>query len=199
LLGELYDNLIVLNAHPERQEQFVRGIQRDKSIEWGTDLSAILVQFYLKRSLEKARECADALCEAALEGIPPGELARSLGENGNSVKSLATRFAARSKESVQTTSKRCKIELLCSEKQWKRLQEDDLATSQRLIVERRDKGQFELIKAMDFKPKSKGNGQEQVTTGGPEKPRTKGNGQAETMRTTKGKRRTEATHQYRDR
>jgi len=145
LLGYLYDKLIELNAHPEKQDQFVRVLQKDRTIEWGADLSTLLVQFYLKRSEERY---AHALCGAALKAIPYGGLARALGENTNSVNALATQFAERPKKPVRKTPKPCKLELLCSEKQWQRFQADDLAPSQRLTVERSDNGQLELIKAV---------------------------------------------------
>jgi len=52
---------------------------------------------------------------------------------------------------------------------------------QRLIVQRGDDHQFELINATDFKGRAKGDGQGQPATAGPRKPQLKNDGQAKVI------------------
>jgi hypothetical protein len=63
LLGDLYDKLVDLNAHREKQPPFVRMLQKEATIEWGVDFSLLLVQFYMKRPEAKATLRASALLE----------------------------------------------------------------------------------------------------------------------------------------
>jgi hypothetical protein len=149
LLGDLYDKLIELSAHPEKQPPFVRMLHKETTIEWGVDFSSLLVQFYMKRP--KATLRASALCGAALKGISAGGFASALGKYGISVNALATEFTRHLQVPVHKALKPYRIEVSCSDSQWKRLQKDDLVPMQRLIVQRGDDRQFALINALDFK------------------------------------------------
>ena len=141
LLGKLYDKLIDLFSGPEKQNQFVREHKKDKTIEWGVDLSSMLVQIYMKQS----EAYANALCGAALEGIPSGGLAKALGEDWSNVKTLAALFTERPIEPIPKAPKLCKIEVLCSEEQLKRLNKRS-EPNLRFFVQRRPEaeGKFEL-------------------------------------------------------
>jgi hypothetical protein len=151
LVSDLYDKLIELSAYPEKQAEFVHKLQKRRAIEWGFDFSSLIVQYYMKRSGERAKPFAYAVCGAALEGIPAGELASKLGKYGISVDALATQFTRHLEKPVHKALKPCRIEVSCSDSQWKRLQKDDLVPMQRLIVQRGDDHQFALINAFDFK------------------------------------------------
>ena len=88
---------------------------------------------------------ANALCGAALKGIPLGGLAKALGEDWNNVKTLAALFTERPIEPIPKAPKLCKIEVLCSEEQLKRLNKRS-EPNLRFFVQRRPEaeGKFEL-------------------------------------------------------
>jgi hypothetical protein len=151
LVSDLYDKLSELSAHPEKQAEFIHKLQKRQTIEWGFDFSSLIAQYYMKRSGERARRYAYAVCGAALKGIPAGGLASALGKYGISVNALATQFTRHLQVPVRKALKPYTIEVSCSVRQWKRLQKDDLVPMQRLIVQRGDDHKFELINALDFK------------------------------------------------
>ena len=76
--------------------------------------------------------------------------------------------------SVQKSAPAVKIEVHLSDKQWKKFVEDD-APKMRLIVERKDDGQFKLTRRSAVKPKAKVSGQAQ--------PQPKRNGHGKTSPT----------------
>jgi|SRR6516162_4463574 hypothetical protein len=147
LVGDLYDKLIELSAHPEKQAKFVRKLQKRQTIEWGFDLSSLIAQYYMKQSEKKARRYAHALCEAALQGIPAGGLATALGKNGNGVNAMAGQFTG-PKAPVHKALKPCKIDVFCSEDQFKRVHKLP-GPKLRFFVQRRPGGQFELDRSLD--------------------------------------------------
>ena len=138
-LSDLYDKLIFLVAYPEKKQKFERRSQGDETIDSGADLSAMLVQSYLRRSENTTRRFADALYEAAMQGISAGNLATVLREPGSGVTAMAKQFAERVKKSVGKTRKVCKIEVFCFEDQFKRLQKRQ-GPKFLFFVERRSEG-----------------------------------------------------------
>src|ERR1700740_529784 len=97
----------------------------------------------MKRSEKRAGRYSYAVCGAALKGIPAGELASKLGKNEITLDALVTQFTGHLQAPVHKALKPCKIEVFCSEDQFKRvskLPEPKL----RFFVERRPEGQFEL-------------------------------------------------------
>ena len=148
LLGDLYDKLVDLNAHREKQPPFVRMLQKEITIEWGVDFSSLLVQFYMKRPEAKATLRASALRGAALKGIPAGELASKLGKNEITVDALATQFTGHLQVPVHKALKPCKIEVFCSEDQFKRVSKLP-GPKLRFFVQRRPEGQFELDRSLE--------------------------------------------------
>ena len=98
VLGDLYDEFIYLSAHQQEQDDFLRECARE-GVWMGvrTDLSVVLVRFHLGRSkAATTNRYASVLREAALQGIAPGDLAKTLGENRGGVKAMARQFAKRS-------------------------------------------------------------------------------------------------------
>jgi hypothetical protein len=147
LVSDLYDELIELSAQPEKQAEFVHKLLRRQTIEWGFDFSSLIAQYYMKRSEKRARRYSYAVCGAALKGIPAGQLASKLGKYGNSVDTLAKLFTDRPKAPVHKALKPCKIEVFCSEDQFKRVSKHP-EPKLRFFVERRPEGQFQLDRCL---------------------------------------------------
>jgi hypothetical protein len=155
LVGNLYDQLIDLSADPKKQTKFVRKLQKQQTIEWGFDLSSLIAQYYMKRSEKDARRYAYALCAAALQGIPAGELASALRKNGNGVNAMADGFTGRHKKPIRKTLKLRTIELCCSNQVMdtlQRLSEPNL----RFFVDRQG-NQLRVRLITPVKQKPKGN------------------------------------------
>src|SRR5271170_617219 len=98
---------------------------------------------------------------------PDPDVARAL-------RKIARRFPAGFSVSVRKSAPMNKIEIACSEDQWKKLQEDELPPMMRLIVELQDDGQLKLRHRSPFTSRSKGNGhaQPERKVNGHEKPST---------------------------
>ena len=96
LLGLLYDRFGYLSANPEEQEKFVHKCIREKVLSRAnTDLSLLIVNYYLPRSSERRSQYATAFREAALQHIPAGQLTAILKKGEVSIKGLGKAFRER--------------------------------------------------------------------------------------------------------
>lgn len=102
LLGPLYDRFGYLSANPEEQESFVHKCIREKVLTRAkTDLSVLIVKYYLPRSSERRSQYATALREAALQHIPAGQLTARLKKGEVSIKGLGKEFRERTRQQGQ--------------------------------------------------------------------------------------------------
>jgi hypothetical protein len=109
LFDQLYGVYVYLNAHSQELDRFLDKCRRDGiTVASDTDLSQILVGFYVRGRSKTATKYAAALCQAALQKIKVGDLAQRLGNVGplgmrsfknllqpTSIKAMAEEFADR--------------------------------------------------------------------------------------------------------
>jgi len=106
LLGPLYDWFGYLSANPEEQERFVDKCIREKILTRAkTDLSLLIVKYYLPRSSERRSRYATSLRGAALQHIPAGQLTAMLKKGVVSIKGLGKEFRARTGQQKGATAK----------------------------------------------------------------------------------------------
>jgi len=97
VLDSLYDEFLYLSTSQIEQDRFLQKCADEGvPIEVGNDLSVVLVRFHLGRSEKATNRSASVLREAALQGIAPGFLADTLGEEGSGINAMARQFAKRS-------------------------------------------------------------------------------------------------------
>jgi hypothetical protein len=106
LLGLLYDWFGYLSANPEDQESFVHKCIREKVLTRAkTDLSVLIVKYYLPRSSERRSQYATAFRESALQHIPAGQLTARLKKGQVSIKGLGKEFRERTRQQKGATAK----------------------------------------------------------------------------------------------
>lgn len=119
IFDRLYGVYVYLNAHPQERERFLDKCCSDGiTVGSGTDLSDILVEFYVRGRSRKAAKYAAALCQAALQKIKVGFLALRLGNVGphgmsslegltrrTCIKAMAEEFADRQKKPEKPRSR----------------------------------------------------------------------------------------------
>jgi hypothetical protein len=112
IFDQLYGVYVDLNTHPQELDRFLDKCRRDGiTVDSDTDLSQVLVGFYVRGRSKTATKYAAALCQAALQKIKVGHLALRLGNVGphgmstmtsllqpTSLKAMAEEFADRQKK-----------------------------------------------------------------------------------------------------
>jgi hypothetical protein len=118
IFDRLYGVYVYLNACPHELDRFLDQCGRKGiAVCSDTDLSQILVEFYVRGRSKTATKCAAALCQAALQRIKVGFLALRLGNVGphglsslegltrrTCVKAMAEEFADRQKKAEKLRS-----------------------------------------------------------------------------------------------